>query len=987
MRCEGVGVVRLVWDRKSVSAFRRGRVTALVAVLLFAAWFGVGAAVAQNVDVTFRYVPLPDDNVVRVFAPGEFNGWGPNSSGVIAIGAPSAMTFLGGQGEWAYTTSLAPGQDYQYKLHFHLNESGSSWLWVTDPNNPRSNPNDNDNSLVFVSDPMVFQLTRSPGASGNIEQVSAGVFGNHPITALTFEINGVEMDGLPHFDGTSRIFRYQLPTAVPPGSKFKLTATDDQGSMVSDSIGTIPPVVVDEPLPPGVRDGITYDDADPTRVTLSLFAPGKSYAHVIGEFNNWTPTDDFLMKRDSINADSVRFWLTIDGITPTVEYAFQYLVDGQINVADPYSPKVLVPGDDAFIGATYPGLKPYPSGQTRPVSVFRTGQQAFDWQHRDYEKPDQSELVIYELLIRDFIADHDFATLIDTLDYLDNLGVNAIELMPVSEFGGNESWGYNPDFHLALDKYYGPADDLKRFVDACHARGIAVILDVVYNHVTGASPFVVLYQGAATESPYLNREATHPFNVFVDVNHESTATRYWLDRANEYWVDEFDIDGYRFDLSKGFTQRNSGSDVGLWSSYDASRIATLKRMADQIWATDSTTYIILEHFADNTEEKELAEYRVGDGMPGMMLWGNMNHNYNEATMGYNAPGNSDLTWGYFRTRNWSRPNLVTYMESHDEQWLMFKNLSFGACENAPFGGPNCDSDGGAYNVRDIDVALDRQKLAGAFFFLLPGPKMMWQFGELGYGYGPDGRDCLRPGGGSAGDCPANAPGRVDRKPIRWNYFDDPLRLKLYKTWSALINLRREHAVFHDASATRSGTLDGEVKTLVLDHPFEMDAVVVGNFAVAERTATPGFPATGTWYNYFTGDSLEVSDTGMTLDLAAGEFHVYTTDGLPTPEAGIITVGTENLADAEDSDLADVLMPAYPNPATDEATFAFRVAAPRDVRIALYDLLGREVAVVLDGDFGVGEHTVRFDAAGLASGVYFYALATGETLQQRKLVIR
>src|SRR5690606_28943141 len=154
--------------------------------------------------------------------------------------------------------------------------------------------------------------------------------------------------------------------------------------------------------------------------------------------------------------------------------------------------------------------------------------------------------------------------------------------------------------------------------------------------------------------------------------------------------------------------------------------------------------------------------------------------------------------------------LVTYMESHDEQWLMFKNLSYGACENAPSGGALCDSDGGSYNIRELQVALDRQKLVGAFFFLVPGPKMVWQFGELGYGYGPDGRDCLRPGDGTAGDCPPNSPQRVGRKTLRWEYADDPLRAKLYRTWSTLIHLRREYPVFHDAAATRTGSLSGEV---------------------------------------------------------------------------------------------------------------------------------------------------------------------------------
>ena len=81
----------------------------------------------------------------------------------------------------------------------------------------------------------------------------------------------------------------------------------------------------------------------------------------------------------------------------------------------------------------------------------------------------------------------------DTLNYLEELGINAIELMPVNEFEGNNSWGYNPSFHMALDKYYGTPEAFKALVDACHARGIAVILDVVYNHVFSQSPLAKLY--------------------------------------------------------------------------------------------------------------------------------------------------------------------------------------------------------------------------------------------------------------------------------------------------------------------------------------------------------------------------------------------------------------------------------------------------------------------------------------------------------------
>ena len=93
------------------------------------------------------------------------------------------------------------------------------------------------------------------------------------------------------------------------------------------------------------------------------------------------------------------------------------------------------------------------------------------------------------------------------------------------------------------------------------------------------------------------------------MNHESLYTKRYVNTVNHYWLNEYRIDGLRFDLSKGFTQRNNPENVGAWSLYDASRIAILKRMADRIWEHTPDAYIILEHLSDNSEEKELAEYR------------------------------------------------------------------------------------------------------------------------------------------------------------------------------------------------------------------------------------------------------------------------------------------------------------------------------------------------------------------------------------------
>jgi pullulanase/glycogen debranching enzyme len=110
-------------------------------------------------------------------------------------------------------------------------------------------------------------------------------------------------------------------------------------------------------------------------------------------------------------------------------------------------------------------------------------------------------------------------------------------------------------------------------------------------------------------------------------NHESQATRYLVDRVIEHWLLNYKVDGFRWDLSKGFTQTNNPTNVDQWSKYDLSRINIWKRIYGKMQTVAPGSYCILEHFAENSEEIELSN-------AGMMLWGNGNYNYNEATMGW-----------------------------------------------------------------------------------------------------------------------------------------------------------------------------------------------------------------------------------------------------------------------------------------------------------------------------------------------------------------
>ena len=244
-------------------------------------------------------------------------------------------------------------------------------------------------------------------------------------------------------------------------SQYLITVVGHDTTTLTDTLRfavVVKPKITDTPLPVGNQLGINYT-TDPTKVTLALFAPYKKFVYVIGDFNNWEVDSNYVMNRDSVTADSVIWWINFT-VSPGTEYAFQYFVDGQIRIADPFSTKILDGNNDKYIPSTvYPNLKSYPTGKTSEiVSTLQTGTYNYNWQDTNFVKPDKDKLVIYELLVRDFVSTHWYKTIEDTLNYLKNLGINAIEFMPVMEFEGNDSWGYNPSFHMALDKYYGTPD-------------------------------------------------------------------------------------------------------------------------------------------------------------------------------------------------------------------------------------------------------------------------------------------------------------------------------------------------------------------------------------------------------------------------------------------------------------------------------------------------------------------------------------------------
>ncbi|MCO4294388.1 alpha-amylase family glycosyl hydrolase [Solitalea sp. MAHUQ-68] len=593
-------------------------------------------------------------------------------------------------------------------------------------------------------------------------------------------------------------------------------------------------------LPAGAKpDGVTYLN-NGTSAVFTLFAPNKQNVFVIGDLTDWKLDVKGFMKK---TPDGKRWWIQIDGITPGEKYGYQFVVDGNLKVADPYCELILDPNNDQYIPASvFPGLKAYPTGKTTGiVSVAQSNEPTYSWKYANFTRPVKSKLVIYELHLRDFLQTHSYSTLRDTLSYLSTLGVNAIELMPVNEFEGNNSWGYNPSFYFSPDKYYGTKNMLKEVIDECHKRGIAVIIDMVLNHSFGQSPMVQLYWNGTTgkpasNSPWFNADATHPYNVGYDFNHESPDTKYFSKNVMKFWMEEYHLDGFRFDLSKGFTQKNNPNDVGAWSAYDATRIAIWKDYNNYMKSIDPNFYVILEHLGADQEEKELAA-------EGMLLWNNLNNNFAQATMGWMT--DSQFSRTLYTNHGFASPNLVTYMESHDEERQLFKNKSYGNVS-------------GSYNTKDLATALNRQQMATAFLFTVPGPNMIWQFGELGY------------------DISIDQNGRTGEKPIHWEYAQDANRKKLHDVYSRMVKLKTKTNWLDNASVTTNSLGNTGIRYMVIESAAGK-TVVVGNFDVTAQAININFPTSGAWYEYAGSGSGTINLPAGTYNttLEAGEYHVYT----------------------------------------------------------------------------------------------------------------
>ena len=594
-------------------------------------------------------------------------------------------------------------------------------------------------------------------------------------------------------------------------------------------------VPVEQARPAGISNGIYYG-ADGTSVTLCTYAASKTESakrvFLIGDMTNWKLSADYQLYKDGNY-----FWITLTGLTPGQEYRFQYAVeraDGvKKQISDLYSEKVLHPDDQYEPKKVDPDLLDYPSGADGYVTVIQPGKPEFQWSDAtlNFQRPNKNNLVIYELWIYDYTEGRSLKGLMKRLDYIQNLGVNAVELMPICEFDGNYNWGYSPNHYFAPDKAYGTEEMYKTFIDECHKRGIAVIIDMVFNHATGLNPMNKLYPYGTdlANNPWFNVNAPHSDNVYEDWNHGFAPAKEMFTRALKFWLTEYKVDGFRLDLSHG-----------LCSDQPNTAVANLKYYYDNgVKTVAPDAYMILEHWGGNmgTERPQLISY-------GMQCWSNTTNAYCQTAMGWLKDGDG------FGDAN--KDGYVSYCESHDEERMQYKAKQWGNGTVAT----------------DASVRLGRVAENVAFNVLLNGSHMLWMWEEIGYDFSIN-SDLDHPNASSDSY-------RCNKKPrpeIR-GYFTNADRVAAFTKCAQVITLRTQLMPQVFEGNPTSVTIGTGAKLRKIQ--WGNDVFVAANFDVTGNQAVT-LP-NGTWYDYLNGATL----ANGTYTLAPGELKVFTGTSVQAP---------------------------------------------------------------------------------------------------------
>ncbi|MBW4523065.1 MAG: DUF3459 domain-containing protein [Scytolyngbya sp. HA4215-MV1] len=545
-------------------------------------------------------------------------------------------------------------------------------------------------------------------------------------------------------------------------------------------------------------------------IEFKLFAPYNKDAALIGSFSDW---QEIPMQKGKDGY----FQTTVDLEDGTYQYKFRvqskswfFEPDQWVDVTDPYATNI--DGN---------------SSEENSIVRIKEGERIVDtyvWQHDDKPLPPDHALVIYELHVADFSGGENdpkprgqYKHVIEKLDYLCELGINAIELMPVKEYPGSYSWGYNPRHFFATETSYGTTDELKRLIDECHARGIRVLMDGIYNHSEASSPLTQI-----DHDYWYHHQPRDPDNNWgpefnyehYDEALETYPARRFIGDCVRFWVREYHIDGIRYDAARQI----ANYDFMHWIVQEAKQTAGAKpfyNIAEHIPETTSITnldgpmdgcwhdsfyHCVLEHICGDTFDLE----RLKDVLDAKRQ-------------------------GFLGTTN-----VVNYLTNHDHNHVMAELGERGILDEAAF---------------------RRRKLGAVLVMTAMGVPLLWmgeEFGEYKYN-------------------------TQDQAKIDWTLLDGDQNRSLFDYYKGLIALRKNNPALHTENVEFFHE-NPEVRVLAYTRWNNEGArvVIVANFSdnfLAGYTV-PNFPTDGTWHEW-TGDyDIDSGNGQLMTDLGEWEAKVF-----------------------------------------------------------------------------------------------------------------
>jgi 1,4-alpha-glucan branching enzyme len=903
-------------------------------------WFGIlsmiagllSHAVAQDsVDVTFRYNITPFPSGLTV--PGQFNGWSTTAW---------PMTYRGGT-LWTRDARLAEGGApspipgaYQYKFYY----TGAS-PWPNDPLNHHVNPSDNDNSFIIVKNPTIYHFlpnhrtgtvtTARPTISAYIFPRVGTVFDT---SQLALTIDGTTITGIGSaYDFSAKQMNYTVTADLANGSHTVILRAGTTRDTVNFVVQVGGPMLA--PLPPYAKHGVTLPSAasnDSTTFRLRVGNTNYATVRVVPAGQPIAGTPPILMRKNPTTDD---WWINVPLPAGTYEYQYQTASGNLFN--DPWGRWNGTYGTRFTIG---------PEGLTADDYV---------WRSTTYQRPPLEKLIAYEMNVAEFVGGYlglpsgqvgTLAQLSRMMGYFDSLGVNAIELMPINDYGligrSGFSWGYDISHHFALEPAYGTPRDLKVLVDSAHARGIAIILDVVFNHINDPGPLWQMDPNVAT-NPYIKLCNDLRFNeddlcFFRDMDHWTDETQEYVYTSLKMWLDEYRIDGFRYDFTQG---------IG-WNVNEPTRgiLGWANRVHQEY---QGRVYQIAEHLP---ESPALIFY---SGLTGG--WHDSFHdelfdearfrnrtltNIRNLVVGLAAYPGNDIPTTPSSYANRTEPVNATV--NHDEQSLIYEMTMF---QGVP-----------------LAEALVRDRLYGMFMFTSLGIPMLWE-----------GMEFSEPRGWQDGN------ERLSYRPVQFSYRSTQRGQDHLAWYKALIRHRKRNPALFQGGLIPLTSYDAQ-KTLVWglqELSTNSKFMIVANLSGLDQTVTNvPWLGSGTFYNILDQSTITVSGSIVpSMMIPAYTALCYSN----IPDSVLLDVKPVNAG--LPSEFA--LKQNFPNPFNPTTTIEFTLKESGWTSLKVYDLLGREIETLVNAPLQAGSYTARLDASRLASGVYLYRLTSGSFRKTRKMV--